>query len=274
MSTSTHYQTAPEDRIALKQKSAYAMGMLVNNLQAAALPAMVVILNLGLGMDVLLVGLISAIPRVFDAVSDPLLGYISDNTRTRWGRRRPFIFVGAIVSGLIFAVMWQLPSGYVDLIANELLSVTGLSNAQSLQWLNLSWNYLEELTLDNPSLEVLSATHNQLGAVDLAKATNLKNLLLRINELSEIDLRANTRLETLILSGNQIEGADLSQNNRLTHLYMSGNLLAELDVTNNQNLIDLRVHNNPNLSCIQVGEGQEIPTVSLSEGQQLRVDCW
>jgi len=119
LSTSTHYQTAPEDRIALKQKSAYAMGMLVNNLQAAALPAMVVILNLGLGMDVLLVGLISAIPRVFDAVSDPLLGYISDNTRTRWGRRRPFIFVGAIVSGLIFAVMWQLPSGYVDLIAKR-----------------------------------------------------------------------------------------------------------------------------------------------------------
>ncbi len=162
---------------------------------------------------------------------------------------------------------------YVDLIANELLSVTGLSNARFLQWLNLSWNYLEELTLDNPSLEVLSATHNQLGVVDLTKATNLKNLLLRINELSEIDLRANTRLETLILSGNQIEGADLSQNNQLTHFYMSGNLLAELDVSSNQNLIDLRVHNNPNLSCIQIAEGQEIPTVSLSEGQQLRVDC-
>ena len=112
MSASIHYQTAPEDRILLQQKLAYAIGMLVNNLQAAALPAMVVILNLGLGMDPLLVGLLGGIPRIFDAVSDPMLGYISDNTRTRWGRRRPFILVGALTAGLIFALMWQLPSGH------------------------------------------------------------------------------------------------------------------------------------------------------------------
>ncbi|MCF7807467.1 MAG: MFS transporter [Candidatus Marinimicrobia bacterium] len=117
MSSTTHFKTAPEDRISLKQKSAYAVGMLVNNLQAAALPAMVVILNLGLGMDVLWVGLIGAIPRIFDAISDPMLGYISDNTRTRWGRRRPFIFAGALIAGLIFALMWQLPSGYIDILA-------------------------------------------------------------------------------------------------------------------------------------------------------------
>jgi len=119
MSAGTHFKTAPEDRISLKQKSAYAVGMLVNNLQAAALPAMVVILNLGLGMDVLWVGLIGAIPRIFDAISDPMLGYISDNTRTRWGRRRPFIFTGAILAGIIFAVMWQLPSGYIDILAKN-----------------------------------------------------------------------------------------------------------------------------------------------------------
>ena len=117
MSSNLHHITSPEDRISLRQKSAYAVGMLVNNLQAAALPAMVVILNLGLGMDVLWVGLIGAIPRIFDAISDPMIGFISDNTRTRWGRRRPFIFSGAILAGIIFALMWQLPSGYVDVTA-------------------------------------------------------------------------------------------------------------------------------------------------------------
>ncbi len=106
-----HHVTAPEDRIPLRQKSAYAVGMFVNNLQAAALPAMVVILNLGLGMDPFLVGLIAAIPRAFDAISDPMVGYISDHTRTRWGRRRPYILVGAILSGLVFALMWQLHEG-------------------------------------------------------------------------------------------------------------------------------------------------------------------
>jgi hypothetical protein len=93
--------------------------MFVNNLQAAALPAMVVILNLGLGMDVFLVGLIGSIPRIFDAISDPLVGFISDNHRSRWGRRRPFIFVGALLAGLIFAIMWQLPSGYIDILGKD-----------------------------------------------------------------------------------------------------------------------------------------------------------
>ena len=111
MSKSKHYTTASEDRISITQKSAYAIGMLVNNLQAAALPAMVVILNLGLGMDVVLVGIIGFVPRIFDALSDPMMGYISDNTRSRFGRRRPYIFFGAITAGIIFALMWQLPPG-------------------------------------------------------------------------------------------------------------------------------------------------------------------
>ena len=43
-----------------------------------------------------------------------MVGYISDNFRTRWGRRRPFIFVGALSAGLIYALMWQLPGGYSE----------------------------------------------------------------------------------------------------------------------------------------------------------------
>jgi GPH family glycoside/pentoside/hexuronide:cation symporter len=109
-----HYATAAEDRISIGQKSAYAVGMLVNNLQAAALPAMVVILNLGLGMDPVLVGIIGFAPRIFDAVSDPMMGYISDNTRSRWGRRRPYILIGALLAGIVFAAMWQLPPGHSE----------------------------------------------------------------------------------------------------------------------------------------------------------------
>ena len=115
MARSGHYATAPEDRIPIAQKSAYAIGMLVNNLQAAAMPAMVVILNLGLGMDPLLVGMIGFLPRLFDAVSDPMMGYISDSTDSRWGRRRPYIFAGALLAGLIFATMWQLPEGHSEM---------------------------------------------------------------------------------------------------------------------------------------------------------------
>ena len=112
MTETPHAPTPPEDQISLTQKSAYAVGMLVNNLQAAALPALMVILNLGLKMDARWVGVIAFVPRIFDAVSDPMMGYISDNTKSRWGRRRPYIFGGALIAGLIFALMWQLPPGH------------------------------------------------------------------------------------------------------------------------------------------------------------------
>ena len=106
-----HYETAPEDRISLAHKVIYGLGAFVNNLLAAAIGGMAIILNLGLGMNPALVGLLGALPRLTDALTDPLMGYISDNTRSRWGRRRPYIFCGAIASGIIFALLWQLPEG-------------------------------------------------------------------------------------------------------------------------------------------------------------------
>ena len=111
MNNPQHYETAPEDRIPFHLKLIYGLGAFVNNLLAAAIGGMVIVLNLGLGMNPALVGLVSALPRLTDAITDPLMGYISDNTRSRWGRRRPYIFVGAIAAAVIFALLWQLPLG-------------------------------------------------------------------------------------------------------------------------------------------------------------------
>jgi len=111
MSQATHYETAPEDRIPFYLKVVYGLGAFVNNLLAAAIGGMVIVLNLGLGMNPALVGLLGALPRLTDALTDPVMGYISDNTRSRWGRRRPYIFIGAIVAGVVYALLWQLPAG-------------------------------------------------------------------------------------------------------------------------------------------------------------------
>ncbi len=105
---SHRHTTAPEDRIPIFQKAIYSVGALVNQMQAAAIGAMVVVLNLGLGMNPALVGLVGTVPRLIDAFTDPLIGYTSDNSHTRFGRRRPFIFWGAIVSGILFILLFQL----------------------------------------------------------------------------------------------------------------------------------------------------------------------
>lgn len=102
-------QTNNNDKIPFIKKFIYGLGAFINNLLGAAMNTMVIVLNLGLGMNPALVGLLGALPRLIDAFTDPLMGYISDHTKSKWGRRRPYIFFGAIISALVFAFMWQLP---------------------------------------------------------------------------------------------------------------------------------------------------------------------
>jgi len=104
----SHYKTAPEDIVPFGQKIAFGSGHLANQLFPAALGVFMIILVLALKMNPLLAGLLAALPRLYDAVLDPVMGYISDHTRSRWGRRKPYIFVGSIITGLTFMAMWQL----------------------------------------------------------------------------------------------------------------------------------------------------------------------
>jgi GPH family glycoside/pentoside/hexuronide:cation symporter len=96
------------DRVPLGQKAAFGAGHLVNNLLPGALGVFSFFLLTAFGMDPFLAGLLGGLPRIYDAIIDPIMGYISDNTKSKWGRRRPYIFVGAIVTGVMFAVLWQL----------------------------------------------------------------------------------------------------------------------------------------------------------------------
>jgi GPH family glycoside/pentoside/hexuronide:cation symporter len=47
--------------------------------------------------------------RVFDAFTDPMMGFVSDRTQTRWGRRRPYLLLGAIVCGSALPLLYWLP---------------------------------------------------------------------------------------------------------------------------------------------------------------------
>lgn len=104
----SHHTTDARDKVPIVQKAAFGAGHLVNNLMPGALGIFMFFLLTAFGMDPLLAGLLGGLPRLFDALTDPIMGFISDNTKSRWGRRRPYIFIGAIVSGLLFALLWQL----------------------------------------------------------------------------------------------------------------------------------------------------------------------
>ncbi len=164
MSAAKPAPTAPEDRIKLGHRVAYGAGAFVNNLLAAASGGMMIVLNLGLGMNPALVGLLGAIPRLTDAFTDPLMGFISDNARTRWGRRRPFIFVGIFVAALLFALLWQLPGErsetfyFVWFLIGSILFYMGYT-VWVTPWVALGY----ELTPDYHERTRLMGTQNFIG---------------------------------------------------------------------------------------------------------------
>ena len=102
------YKTAPEDIVPAGQKIAFGAGNLTNQLLPAALGIFMFFLVVSFKMSPYKAGILAAIPRFMDAILDPIMGYISDNTRSRWGRRKPYIFAGAIMVGVTFMAMWQI----------------------------------------------------------------------------------------------------------------------------------------------------------------------
>ncbi len=104
----TYNETSARDKVSIGQKTAYGTGTLVLNLLPASLGIFSFFLITAFGVDPLLAGILSGAPRLFDALTDPIMGFVTDNTKSRWGRRRPYIVIGAILSGTFFAAMWQL----------------------------------------------------------------------------------------------------------------------------------------------------------------------
>lgn len=95
-------------KVPFRHKVAFGLGMLANQMFPAALGIFMVVLVQDLGFPGWMWGILFFLPRVFDSVTDPIMGFISDNTRSRWGRRKHYVFLGAIVMGISFIAMWQL----------------------------------------------------------------------------------------------------------------------------------------------------------------------
>ncbi|MGY2838801.1 glycoside/pentoside/hexuronide:cation symporter, GPH family [Thermostichus sp. MS-CIW-41] len=97
-------------RLSLWTKLAYGVGDLGTGMTANILIFFLLpFLTNTVGMSAGLAGSIYAITRFWDAINDPIIGILSDRTRTRWGRRRPWLLFAALPFGLTFLAQWWIP---------------------------------------------------------------------------------------------------------------------------------------------------------------------
>ncbi|HEX4414964.1 MAG TPA: MFS transporter [Lacipirellulaceae bacterium] len=110
MSMPERHETAAEDRIPWSQLIAYGMGGIIPIAIFNIAGQLIGLLgNISLGLSAFWLGTIMIIPRLWDALADPVIGHLSDNARTPWGRRRPFILIGGIATAVTFVAMWWVP---------------------------------------------------------------------------------------------------------------------------------------------------------------------
>ena len=94
-------------------KLTYGLGSVAYGVSAAVLSASVLQLyfNQVIGLPAVWVGFAIMVSLLADLVIDPLIGHWSDNTRSPWGRRHPFMYASAIPVALFFYLLWHAPKG-------------------------------------------------------------------------------------------------------------------------------------------------------------------
>jgi len=96
-----------EHKLSFREKLSYGLGTFGDQLSSNGITNTVKpVYNIFLGVNPAIVGLALMAGKVVDAFTDPLMGWISDNTRTRFGRRRPFILFASVLCGFAFLLPW------------------------------------------------------------------------------------------------------------------------------------------------------------------------
>ncbi|MDQ8201448.1 MFS transporter [Pelagicoccus sp. SDUM812003] len=99
-----------KDRVPIPQKISFGFGIVSDHLATFSLNSFTMpIFNIILQLSPSLIGYALMIARLWDAFTDPLIGSLSDNSKSPKGRRKPFVFWGALLTGAFFPFLWLAP---------------------------------------------------------------------------------------------------------------------------------------------------------------------
>jgi len=126
----TQAQTCPRSQMISYSVGECANSLLMNSLLGFAM----LYYTDALGLHHSLAGIAMAVAVFWDAVTDPVMGHITDNTRSKFGRRHPYIFLGGVTAIITFVFLWYVP----DVVK---------TSAQALFWYLVIINLLQRTTI-------------------------------------------------------------------------------------------------------------------------------
>jgi GPH family glycoside/pentoside/hexuronide:cation symporter len=139
------------DRLPFRTKAIYGLGTALDMWGLWLYPAVAfAVFNIYLGVEPWLVGLALTIMRLYDAFADPIMGWLSDNFRSKYGRRRPFILVAGVISGLGLPLLFFVSPDWVA------IKFLGVSVA--------FWYMILSTLIYIPIIAAFSVPYNSLGA--------------------------------------------------------------------------------------------------------------
>lgn len=128
----------PEDKIPTGEKICYGLGAFMDGGGVALMSCiMLKYMTDALGIAAAIASTIMMLSKIWDAITDPLMGLISDNTRGRWGRRKPYMFVGGILLVIALALLFAP--------INE-MGITGSGTVAWILIFYIVWNTCSTIT--------------------------------------------------------------------------------------------------------------------------------
>lgn len=156
--------TPTTERLPLRQKVGFGLGSVLDmwgHWLYASLAFQV--FNIFLGVAPGLISTVQAIKIVIDAGSDAVFGWLSDNTRTRYGRRRPFILVGGVLAGIGLPLMFAVGKGWTDTQYFVFMLVSMVIYVPVMSCFNMPWVSLgAEMTPDYHERTSVMAVRNAI----------------------------------------------------------------------------------------------------------------
>ncbi len=96
--------------LSFKEKLCYGLGDVSNGLAVSSVSVwFLYYLTDVAGLGAFLAGVAVTVGRLWDAVTDPIMGWITDHTKSRWGKRLPYLLFGAIPYAISYAALWMVP---------------------------------------------------------------------------------------------------------------------------------------------------------------------